>query len=58
MQMNLTMMLNEKKMLEQRRDYTFGALCEMMVERRRILGIVSDHTYAYGEQYNSRQEAH
>lgn len=50
LQLSVLMSLKEKEYLEHRRNEAFNALLDLMVERRRVLGLVQDHTM--GMQYH------
>lgn len=51
------MSTNEKKMLEMRRDDSFSKLCDVLIDRRKMLSQVHDNIAMMGEKYNSNQDS-
>jgi hypothetical protein len=51
MAMNLLMLRKEKDIVEKRRDTAFSELLDLLAERRRVLGIVSDRADMSGMRF-------
>jgi hypothetical protein len=57
LRMRLYAMSKEKEFIQERRDAAFNALSEMIVERRRMIGYISDYTQYMGATYmNAKKE--